>query len=361
MIEDCINQKIKPILKSKYLVNRMFDSKLFEFKKICASNIKRLREFDRSESPESKSIPKSYKHPQLFPVKTQPVDCSNSWLLSSINSISYLYKKELSSNFVLSCYGLRHLSSYHNSGGCKGDSVYNALIFLKLNGSIEANEWTHSLDTNPNNCSRINLNKSESETKKYSIDNIENISPVLTKDGLVNTLGEKVDYDPSIIKSKILKNPVITGFVVKESLLTHKSGIYIDNSDSPIIGYHNAIIVGWGEKDGVGYWIVKNSWGKDWGENGYYKHAMYPHNKSSCVDISIHGSLFKYIPFEDKQNPLGGCISISNNIGHKDDTLNMNKMEDVILVKDKEVYPQTLWITLFIIFIIIFIKFFSSV
>ena len=352
----------------------MFDSKLFEFKKICASNIKRLPEFDRLEISKLKNIPKNFKHQQLFPVKTESIDCSNSWLISSISSISYLYKKELSSDFVLSCYGPSHTSSYYKSGGCKGDSVYNSLIFLKLNGTIEAKDWGNPLDSNIKNCSRTNLNKNESETKKYSIDNIENISPVLTKDGLVNILGEKIDYDHSIIKSKILKNPVITGFVVKESLLTHKSGIYIDNSDSPIIGYHNAIIVGWGEKDDIGYWLVKNSWGKEWGENGYYKHAMYPHNKSSCVDISIHGSLFKNVPFSDKNNPLGGCISISTAPSdqsqsgstassdrlQKNRTLNMNKMENVILVKDKEVYPDSLFICLFIIFVIIFTKFFVS-
>ena len=61
---------------------------------------------------------------------------------------------------------------------------------------------------------------------------------------------------------------------------------------------------------------------------------MYPHNKTSCVDISIHGSLFKYIPFSDRQNPLGGCVAISGAIVN--DTLNMNKIDDVILVKDNE-------------------------
>ena len=61
--------------------------------------------------------------------------------------------------------------------------------------------------------------------------------------------------------------PVLSRMSVYEDFIAYKSGIY-RHTTGGYLGGHAVVIVGYDKNER--YWIVKNSWGTDWGEDGYF-------------------------------------------------------------------------------------------
>ena len=64
-------------------------------------------------------------------------------------------------------------------------------------------------------------------------------------------------------------------------------GIYSDDACSTTRLTHAVLVVGYGtNSDGEDYWILKNSWGKTWGETGYIRMAR---NENNMCGIASRG------------------------------------------------------------------------
>ncbi|KAK8897620.1 hypothetical protein M9Y10_015582 [Tritrichomonas musculus] len=55
------------------------------------------------------------------------------------------------------------------------------------------------------------------------------------------------------------------------SFHSYSSGIYQDSSCSSWFLDHAVACIGYGSENGTQYWIVRNSWGTSWGEQGYFR------------------------------------------------------------------------------------------
>jgi len=53
------------------------------------------------------------------------------------------------------------------------------------------------------------------------------------------------------------------------ALRLYKGGIFDDPDCAAYGSNHAVLLIGWGKEDDVEYWIVKNSMGTEWGENGF--------------------------------------------------------------------------------------------
>ncbi|CAE8631237.1 unnamed protein product [Polarella glacialis] len=84
------------------------------------------------------------------------------------------------------------------------------------------------------------------------------------------------------IKREIFnRGPVMAMMFLKDDFLVYSGGVYnpTDNANQqygaqgePMM--HAVQIIGWGKSEGTACWIVKSSWGKTWGEEGYARVAV---------------------------------------------------------------------------------------
>jgi C1A family cysteine protease len=78
-----------------------------------------------------------------------------------------------------------------------------------------------------------------------------------------------VANNPSAVEAALMNGPLVAGFTVYADFYGYNGGVYHWDHVSQAVGGHAIVIVGYDSNEQ--YWIVKNSWSANWGENGYFK------------------------------------------------------------------------------------------
>jgi cathepsin B len=149
------------------------------------------------------------------------------------------------------------LSCDSTNQGCNGGALNLALDYMKTKGLATEECFPYKAESENTKCEQMCENPQKEKIESYCI-----------------------LYGEEDIKRDILKNgPVVSVSNIYTDFLTYKSGIYKKDEDVPkFTGFTSVKIIGWGvdseseKKDK--YWIVQNSWGEDWGENGYARISL---------------------------------------------------------------------------------------
>ncbi|XP_049880820.1 uncharacterized protein LOC126377170 [Pectinophora gossypiella] len=85
----------------------------------------------------------------------------------------------------------------------------------------------------------------------------------------------RVDSQEESIKTELFNNgPIEVSFRVYEDFMKYSGGIY-EHKYGHAAGGHSVRMIGYGVENGVPYWLVANSWGTNWGEQGFFRVKRY--------------------------------------------------------------------------------------
>ncbi|XP_065074767.1 cathepsin B-like [Ochlerotatus camptorhynchus] len=91
-----------------------------------------------------------------------------------------------------------------------------------------------------------------------------------------------------IMEEIFVNGPVQATFWTYLDLHAYKSGVY-RHVWGPQAGGHAVKLLGWGIENNTKYWLVANSWGKGWGDNGFFKIVR---GENHCgIEENIHAGL----------------------------------------------------------------------
>ena len=143
--------------------------------------------------------------------------------------------------------------------GCEGGLPFLAFEYIKDNGGIDTEESYPY--------------EGEDGTCRYSTASIG-----ANCTGYVRV--ERFNED-ALVNATASVGPISVGIDANHySMMHYSSGVYYEPACSEINLDHAVLVVGYGTENGQDYWLVKNSWGTDWGENGYIKMAR--NRKNNC-------------------------------------------------------------------------------
>jgi len=202
----------------------------------------------------------------VTPIKNQG-QCGSCWSFSATGSMEGAKFLSTGTLTSLSEQNLVDCSTAQGNDGCNGGLMDQAFQYVISNQGIDTEESYPYTATGPNTC-------------EYSSSNIGDT---------ITSFTDVTTGDESALQTAVTQQPTSVGIDASQnSFQLYTSGVYYEPACSSTQLDHGVLAVGYGTDPNQGdYWVVKNSWGTDWGMNGY---IWMSRNKNNNCGIATQAS-----------------------------------------------------------------------
>ncbi|XP_065846438.1 uncharacterized protein [Oscarella lobularis] len=223
--------------------------------------------------------------------------CGSCWAIAATHAFDdYRSIKATSKVEPTSAHRLASCCMYAGCNGCQGGKPGSAFYYLNRKGTV------------PNTCQPYDLYQlcSEPNTCENECSEGSALPSPLTLDTY-----SVVEATTAQMKLAVAEGPIVAGMLIYTDFLMYKGEIYRYMGGN-YLGVHLVEVVGYGsDENGQGYWICKNSWGKNWGDNGYFRIAT-GIDPESQVGLELPGSVFAPFVAPESTSPAPPSLQTSS-------------------------------------------------
>lgn len=178
----------------------------------------------------------------VSPVKDQG-QCGSCWAFACTETAESVYALK---NGMLPTLAPQELvDCVKTNYGCSGGMIDNTLSFIIQNGLNEEKDYPYSAKNGV--C--------HGTPTSYKLDKCFDVP----------------EGNELLLKEAVSHGPVVACIEADQRAFQfYRSGVLKKNNCGTNLD-HAIQVVGYGEDNGLKYWLVRNSWGKSWGDNGYVR------------------------------------------------------------------------------------------